>query len=514
MISYWKYLKYLFIPGVFFLFTGIVAQAVTGLTLPLYLGLTTAGVVILLIWLLLVLLVNRSFWQKRSTQVSTNILVSTLAFLTILVLINYLAFRYSYHIDLTENRLYTLAPQTQEIVRTILQPLKVVAFLKDADPADKELLNTYRQYNPNFQFEFIDPQIKPGLARQFSAKPLGNVYLEYGEKKQLVQELQIDPKGSQVDRISEIKLTNAIERIQKKSIENIYILQGHQEPSIEQAKDSISEAMNTLRQKGYEIKPLNLTQETTFPSDIASLLLIGPKKKLLEAEVQLIKEYLDKGGNILLLIDPETDPGLDKILQEWGVKLDPRLVIDASGRGSQLNIGPESPIITKYGNHPITKELRNGNSIYPLTRPIGTVKVKEVEAVAILTTDDKMWATTKIDSQQVTFNPQTDLSGPFDIGVALTRYVDKVKSKMVVVGNSTFMTNGWFSTLLNGDVFLNSVQWLSQTEEQTLSIRPKEAKNRRIVLTLGQSTFLGWSSLLFVPLLGFILAILFWWRRR
>jgi len=514
LVSYWKYLKYLFIPGVFLLFAGLVAQTITGQSLPLYLSLITAGSVILIIWLLSFLVINRSFWQKRSTQVRTNSLVSSLAFLTILILVNYLAFRYSSHIDLTENKLYTLAPQTQEIVKTLPQPAKLFIFLKEADPADKELLNTYRSFSPNFQFEFIDPEIKPGLARQFSRKPLGNIYLEYGEKKQLVQDLQLDPQGNPVDRISEIKLTNALESIQKNSVENIYILQGHEEPSLEAGKESISEAVNSLKEKGYQVKALNLTQETSFPQNIASLLIIGPRKKLLEPEVKVIKQYSDKGGNILLLIDPETEPGLEPLLQEWGVKLDPRLVIDASGRGAQVGRGPESPVITKYGQHPITKEFKNGNSIFPLTRPIGTFRVKGVEVNALLTTDDQMWATSKIDAEKVTFNPQTDLRGPFDIGVALTRYIGKIESKMVVVGNATFATNGWFSTLLNGDFFVNSVQWLSEKEQGNLSIRPKEAKNRRIVLTPSQYSLLNWSSLIIVPLSGLILAVFFWWRTR
>lgn len=515
MANYWKFLKYLFIPGIIFLVAGLIAQYVTGISLPLYLDLTTAGAVILVIWLLLFLWLNRSFWQKRSTQVGTNILISTLAFITILVLVNFLAFSYAIHVDFTENQLYTLAPQSQQLLKNLSLPVKVFVFLKEADPVDKELLNTYRQSNSNFQFEFINPETKPGIARQFSPNPLGSIYLEYANKKQLVQYLQLDPRtGNPTENISEIKLTSALERIQKKTLETIYILQGHEEPNLEAGKDSISEAINALKDKGYQIKPLNLAQETAFPKEIASLLIIGSRKKFLESEIKLIKEYVDQGGNLLLLVDPQTDLGLDTFLQEWGVKLDPRLVIDASGRGSLIGVGPESPIITKYGNHPITKEFKNGISVYPLTRPIGTVKIKGVEANGILTTDDKMWATSKIDSEQVSFNPLTDLTGPFDIGVALTRPSDKQEAKMVVIGNSTFMTNGWFPKLLNGDVFVNSVQWLSRGEEQPLSIRPKEAKNRRIILTPLQSNLLGWSSLVIVPLLGFILAILFWWRRR
>jgi len=514
--KYWLYLKYLFIPSVFFLVAGLVAQAITNQSAPLYLGLITAGATLLIVWLASFLFINKAFWLRRSTQTNANILLSSLAFLVILVLLNYLAFRYSYHIDLTKNQLHTLAPQSQEILKNLPQNTKAYVFLRaQPDPDDRELLNSYAHLSPNFQFEFVDPEIRPALARQFAVKSLGSVYLQYADKKLLVQNLQLDPKGQTLDRISEVKLTSTLERIVKNSQQTIYILQGHQEPSLLPGKDSISEAVAILKDKGYIVKALNLAQEAKFPKDINSLLIIGPKKKLLKPEADLIKQYSDQGGNVLLLVDPWIDPGLDLLLDQWGVKLDPRLVVDASVRGSQIGVGPESPVIFQYGEHPITKPLQNGNSIFPLTRAIGTIKVKEVQANPLLITDNKTWASASRNSDKITFNPRTDLAGPFDIGVALKRKLKENKeSKLVVVGNSTFATNGWFTTLLDGDFFINSVQWLNEGDQANLSIRARESQNRRIVLTSAQFSSLFWLSILLFPLLGLILAIASWWKRR
>ncbi len=85
---------------------------------------------------------------------------------------------------------------------------------------------------------------------------------------------------------------------------------------------------------------------------------------------------------------------------------------------------------------------------------------------------------------------------------------------MVVIGNSDFATDGLFEQQLNGDVFLNSVTWLSQQDQQPLSIRPKEVKNRRINLTTAQANLLTSLSLFVLPLLGLVAAIVLWWRRR
>jgi ABC-type uncharacterized transport system involved in gliding motility auxiliary subunit len=84
----------------------------------------------------------------------------------------------------------------------------------------------------------------------------------------------------------------------------------------------------------------------------------------------------------------------------------------------------------------------------------------------------------------------------------------------VVIGNATFATDGLFEQQLNGDVFLNAVSWLSQKDNSTLSIRPRQATNRRIVMTVQQQIGLGVFALLVLPLVGLIIALLLWLKRR
>ncbi|MGB7488012.1 MAG: ABC transporter, partial [Phormidesmis sp.] len=87
-------------------------------------------------------------------------------------------------------------------------------------------------------------------------------------------------------------------------------------------------------------------------------------------------------------------------------------------------------------------------------------------------------------------------------------------SRMVVIGNSSFATDGLFDQQLNGDVFLNSVSWLSQIDSPTLSIRPKEATNRRLNMTVQQQILLMLLALVIFPLLGLVGAGTLWARRR
>ncbi len=562
-----KYLKYLFLPGLILAIAGLVAGLVSEIWSPLAVGLLVAGSVILLGWLGFLLSSTKGFWQRRSTQVGTNALVATLAVLVILALINFLATRYSLRVDLTESQLFTLSPQSQQIVKNLQQPLKVWVFDRTPNPADQELLDNYRRQGDNFEFEFVDPQIKVGLAEKFNVQSLGDVYVAYGDKKQLVQTV------SQIERLSEVKLTNTIEKIQRDS-QNIYFLQGHGEPTLQASEGGLSQAVSTLEDKGYTVEPLNLAQRSEVPDDATAIVVAGPKRALFEGEVKALQDYLDAGGRLLLMLDPNANSGLEPLLKDWGVELDERIIIDASGTGILLGFGAATPLVTSYGNHPITKDFGNGISVYPRSRPIGTIEVEGVEAAALLVTDEKTWAESKLGSE-VDFDPARDIEGPLDLGVALTRSESKTKSeseseqataespkpspsptsdpseeneneaevaessellsppspevaensqekdkqekpesRLVVFGNSTFATNGWFGRQLNGDVFLNSVNWLAGNDEQTLSIRPKEPKNRRINLTPGQAGIIGWTALLIMPLFGLIAAGIAWWRRR
>ncbi|HAC65324.1 MAG TPA: ABC transporter [Cyanothece sp. UBA12306] len=555
-------LKYLFIPGIILTVAGLVVGLTTKDWSILPLSLVIAGGILLVSWLLFLLITGRSFWNKRSTQAGTNALVSTISLITILGIINFIAVRYSSPIDLTENQLFTLSPQTQEIVKNLKNPLKVWIFIKDTNPIDKKLLENYRRYNQNFEFEFVDPDTNLGLTKKFNVESLGDVYLEYGDKRQLAQTLIA---FNTPQPLSEIQLTNAIEKIQRDYTPTIYFLQGHGEYSLEKSQQetegSISTAISNLENKGYKVEPLNLV-ETGIPDDADTIIIAGPKRKLFDQEVKELKTYSNQGGNLLVLLNPNTETGLETILEEWGVKLDNRIVIDGSS-----SLGPAIPLINSYGSHPITKEFSNGMSFYPLSRPIDTVKVDNVEATSLLVANDQMWAENDLESEELTFDPTQDIAGPFDLGVALVRQINpqeenqnqssqsssnteekktenptnsplpddkkdnkqsdavnqkttkletnkNTESRIVVVGNSTFITDTLFNQQLNGDVFLNSVQWLANQDDQPLSIRPKEAKNRRINLTPLQGGILTWLTLVIFPLLGLAAASVTWWRRR
>jgi len=610
-----NYLIYLFWLGPFLTVMGLTAGVVAGEWSPVVLGLLFAGLFIIGYWLLFLGAMSPAFWKRRSTQVGTNAIIATLAMLIILALINFLGVRYAQRIDLTENQLFTLSPLSRQVVKNLQQPVKVWLFDPKPNPADRDLLNNYRRYGTKLEYEFVDPQLRPTVAQKFKVQAPGEVYLEYGSARKLLQTV------NDATRLSEIRLTNGIEQLTSDRTDTVYFLQGHGERPLEPVEGGLSEAVGVLKEKSLIAQPLNLAERSQVPADASLVVVAGPKRTLFPGEAQALKDYLATGGSVLLMVDPENNPGLDNLLTDWGIKLERQIAIDASGQGRSVGLGPATPLVSKYGNHPITREFGSGFSFYPLARPITTNPIEGVQKTPLILTGEQSWGESNPEKQPLQFDPKTDLQGPLTLGVALTRKAQPAsttptptpsvtttpspttsptstpspkattspsptvttsptstpspkattspsptvttspsptpspkattspspsvttspsptpspkattsttptaasqeknskktsEARLIVYGNSNFATDGWFKQQLNGDVFLNSVSWLSKRDSQALSIRPKEQKNRRINLSAMEAAGLGWMALVIMPLLGFTTAGIIWWRRR
>lgn len=514
--AYQKYLKYLALPGLALVTAGLIAGIVAGWTL-LPAGLLVGGIGLLLLGLVLGNQGQGRFWAQRSTEAGANALVSTLAVLAILGLVNFLAVRYASRVDLTENQIFTLAPQSQQVVQTLENPTRVVVFDPLPNPQDRQLLESYRQAGPQFTFDYVNPYNDPRQAQEFGATQTGMVFVASGDTRRFLQNV------SPTERLSERTLTNALDQVVSDRALTVYFTQGHQEFTIDGSDTGFLQAATALEDKSAVVQPLDLSQTSAVPDDASVVVVAGPAAEFFEPEVNALQTYLNGGGSLMLLIDPRTSPGLGTLLDPWGITLDDRIVLDTSGSGQLVGLGPAAPLVTDFGDHPITRDFTGGRSFFPLVRPVNIEEVPGVTATPILQSNPQSRAEALSDEGELQYDENAPPSGPYTLGVALSRPVEGAtvtegepppESRLVVIGNATFATDGLFEQQLNGDVFLNAISWLGQQTDATLSIRPREVTNRRITLTVQQQVGLGVFALLVLPLIGLGLAVLMWLRRR
>lgn len=568
--TYRKYFRWLLWPGLALTTAGLVTGFVDAWSV-LAIVLLAIGVVFILISLTLGGFGYRSFWQSRSTQAGTNAVVATLSVLLILGVVNFLAVQYAPRIDLTEGGLFTLAPASQSVVKNLEQPVQVVIFDASLNPNDQQLLESYRKFNDNLTYEHINPFQDPAAAREFNVSGEGReVHLVAGEDKLFVQTL-----GAQ--GLTEQDLTNKLAQIGRDRNAVVYFLQGHEEFVIDGSTSGYAQAAAALESDGFTIEPLSLDQTAVVPGDADAVVIAGPRQAFFPPEVEALKTYLDEGGSVLLLVDPQTEPELDGLLDDWGVTLDERLIVDASNTGQIVGLGPAAPLVTAYGAHPITDDFNNGRSFYPLARPVVIEPVDGVEVTPLLLSNAQSFAEPLSETGELNVDTEKSPEGPFNIGVVLTKEIEDSpqataedeptdqeasepevqeesepdeenpdvdssqsdenadeeepseesdasdtaaadesiqEARLVVIGNATFATDGLFDQQLNGDVFLNSVTWLSNLDDSTLSIRPKEITNRRITMTVSRQILISVLALLVFPLVGLIGAGVAWFRRR
>jgi ABC-type uncharacterized transport system involved in gliding motility auxiliary subunit len=449
------------------------------------------------------------FFSKRSSQLGTNTTLLTLGVIVLLVIVNVLGYQHHKRFDLTTQKLFTLSDQTKKIVRGLKTDVNIVRFSKTPDPQFDDLMAEYRNLNSRVKYQSVDPQEKPEVAKEYGATHIGDVIAASGPRKQTIAPNPEQP-------ISESDVTSTILKLTTDNVKTICFVTGHGEKSLtDSAATGYSQVAAGLKKEDYATDSINLITQNGVPSTCTVLVIAGPTQSFFPQEAEMVSKYLNAGGKVLIEDDPETDPKLDDILNSWNITAGKNVVVDASGVGRLFGMGPAVPLVLTYGDSPITKNLTGGMTFFPLTRTISIADKSKAgpQDVELLKTSPQSFTIPNLEQKEVKFDPKTDTAGPLSLGVAGDKVVGDKQARMVVIGDSDFATNQWVDQQHNGDLFYNSIDWLAE-DENLISIRPKEATNRQLILTESQAAALQWIDLIFLPGIVIIAGITIWWKRR
>ena len=473
-----------------------------------------AGAVLLVVGLALNYRSLLDYFSRRSAKLGANALLLGLGVLAILALLNYLGYRHHKRFDLTLEKLYTLSDQTKRVVGPLKQDVDVIQFAKTPDPRLREVAEEYSNLNHHLHYRVVDPQEHPELAKKYEVARMGQVVVAAGQKTERVG-------GEFGATVGEQDLTPAILKVTSGGTKTICFIEGHGEKSItETGPHGLSEVAAELKKENYETKSVNLVRENSVPSDCSGVVEAGPTTAFFSQETEILKKYLDEDGKALILVDPDTDPKMDEIFQDWNIDVGKNIVIDASGVGRLFGIGPAAPLVMDYGTSPITRNFENTMTFFYLARTVSIADraKSQPDDVELLKTSARSFTKPEIPkSGEVRFDAKTDKAGPLSLGVAGEKKAgagDAAKdARVVVIGDSDFASNQWQGLQRNGDLFLNAINWLSE-EENLISIRPKQATNRRLTVTESQQRGLLICSLFLLPAIVVFTGGYIWWKRR
>lgn len=478
----------------------------------------------------------RQLLTRRGARYGLNTALALMLFLAIVVVVEALAIRHNVRVDLTEGRRHSLSDQSIRLVRSLEKDVHAIAFYRTDEPgraAAQDILTQYAQVSPKFRFELVDPDRHPGMSRRYGIAAPTTVVLESGGKEEKFQ-------GAE-----EEKITNALVKLLRTKKRVLYFLAGHGEAALDSAgRHGLSQVKQALSEVEYEVKPLLLLREREIPNDAAVLVIAGPQSELLPTELQLIEAYVKRGGNLLVLLDPFTAPGLTDLLKKYGIVMGKDIIVDRLSRvfgGDYL-----LPVVTQYEPHPITNEFTKDvvlATILPYARTVDAVAEpqKGITVQVLVRTSSESWAETDkaaLDRGEAKFDEGQDRRGPLPVGALATVEVttddgrpmtdggkpEKTvngerstvigkKGRIVAYGTSAFMQNNYVNLAGNRDLFLNSVGWLAE-EEHLIAIRPRQAKFTPLVLTANQARLAFWGILVLPPLAMISTWLVVFLRRR
>ena len=485
------------------------------------------GLVLLFVALVLSPRAVALFMVGRRGRYGTNAVVMTLAFFAIFALVNFLMFRATCgRFDITATRVFTLAPQTVQVLDDLDTRVRANAFFVETQSspikeAAEDLLNEFARRSSNFEYRFVDPEFSKSIALQYDVTDYPTIVFESVE----------EGKRQAISTLTEQEFVTGILVSTGVSQKRVYFLTGHNEAyttrdpltgtTDEQGFDF---AVQGMQRDNYSVPPLNLSQTGEVPDDAAVLVIAGPQGNLDSTELSALTDYVTGGGRLIVLTDPDTPITFVDFLAQWGVQLGGKSVADAIS-----NVGGNmlTPLLQRSnvqystaGGSGITDRL--DVTFFPdvtsveLVLPIADMP-PHIRILPLGLTTPVSWLET--DVEDVRYDQLEDTLGPFFVAATIeaSGMLDEPErhelARFVIFGDSDFAKNKFFYSNDNADFFLNSINWLAEDYE-LISIRPKPFPFRQLVVNTREREFIKWSSWFVPPSVMILLGGFVWWRRR
>jgi ABC-type uncharacterized transport system involved in gliding motility auxiliary subunit len=465
----------------------------------------------------------------RTFKYGSHAVLFTALVLGVLIILYVTAVKHNQRFDVTRAKRFTLAAQSIKLLQNLPYPIKVLGFfrLEDRERTQfEDLLKQYVYHSDKMTYELVDPDRQPGIAKQHNVMSYNTVVVAGSNREE------------KVFRLEEEALTNAILKVTRETKKGVYFVTGHGEASLtETARTGYSVAKRGLEEQNYVVQELILARQEQVPEDAAVVVLAGPRKSLLEPELQALATYMERGGHLLCMIEPETGQDLQPFLQRYGLELADDVVIETNPLGRLFGGDALTPAVTAYEQHPITKDFGGIMTIFSLARSVSVAKElpEGVSAQVLASTSPQSWAETDFKALQdgrVAFDENSDRKGPISIAAVATLTAKKPASdtettvstedkpapprtiRLAVFGDSEFANNNFFTLQGNGDLFLNTIGWLAE-EEDLIAIRPREGgSSGPVILTAAQQPLIFWLPVVLLPLAVFATGTMVFVRRR
>ncbi len=447
--------------------------------------------------------------KRRLTGLNTALALALAAGLALVL--NLMAARHFYRADLGRVRYFSLSEKTLDIVSRLPGDVDVIVFLgsrHDLYRDVRRLLGEYESASSRIRVEYVDPHRdlarSKELVLRYDVTEPDVVVLAGGGRKRTVPVRELAeydfapmltgrPKLMTAFRGEQV-FSSAIQGLWQADRPRVYFLSGHGErqPSSYDPVFGYSVVARQLQRENIEVAELNLGATPAIPADCDLLAVAGPARRLSRVEANLIGRYLDNGGRILLLLDSGKDAGLGDLLTAWGLQLADDRVVGLTLTGPEL-------LVTQYGRHPITERLARDKaatvfnaprSLQPAA-PAGAPAADKPRLTVLASCSEEGWAELSPNQNPPRLDAGVDRPGPVAVAVAIEKGLPRGMdvalrpSRLVAIGDSSFVANGALLAGHTADFFMSAVSWLLERTD-SLPIPDKIPGRLRILMSRRQ----------------------------
>ncbi len=447
---------------------------------------------------------TKTRWQIR---IQNNIFYILTA--VVVILLAQLSLKTNSYSDWTANSRHSLSTASIDFLDQLDTPITIQVFV-NANYSYREaleaLLERYQQYTNKLTITYIDPDFSPELVRKLNIRQNGEMVVSLNETAR-----------KHVFDLSEQSLTNALITVSRQQEQWLVFIEGHGERSpFKQANFDLATWGKQLERQGFKLKTLNLIEHSQIPENAATVVIASPELKWLEGEIDIIKSYINDGGNLLWLAEPNSHQHLTSLAEELGIEFIQGVVINPNTEALGIS-NRQFTLITDYANHAIGVATKNV-TLFPATAAIeiNPAGNKHWEYLPLLTTDDNAWSeiTTTHDPANALFDLGEDTKGPLTIGYLLTHENDDSNSQRIaIIGDGDFLSSTYIGNGGNLDLGIAMMNWLVG-DDDLITIPIKTTIDSQLELTKTQSMIVGLGFFIAIPVLLLTTGFIVWWYRR
>lgn len=449
--------------------------------------------------------------------------------------------RYKWDADWTAGNRNSLTAASKRVLDAMPGDIKFTAYAYPG-PGRKDVrvqIERYQRYRDDISLRFVDPAKHPNEVRELGIRRDGTVRVAYKGRTETIHKLR------------EQTITNTLQRLSVAGQQWAVFLSGHGERDPQDDSGSgYSQLRQELDNQGLKVRGLNLAEAARIPDNTAVLVIASPQNNLLPGEVQMIRDYVDNGGNLLWLDDPGKRYGLVPLADDLGIEWQKGTVIYPDYR--QLGTGnPAIALVVDYAKHPVTEHL-SSLTLFPYAGGLKAAQqpVNGWRPTPIIKTPQRSWLETgSLKDQQIAFDKNSgDQVGPITIGMALSRKAPESKNaeagksegkaggnsgkdkaaggtdedndkderrqqRVAVIADSDFLANAQINSLGNMQLGVSLFQWLANRDKQ-ISVRVPPAPDSSLHLAPWQGRTIWYLFVIALPILLLATGVGRWWLRR